>query len=363
MKRIAPWAVTLVIFAVLFSKIPAEDVVARLKSAEWGKFLVLMVPYSLFFCAVDAAVVRQAVSWFNVPVRYAEVFPIRATSYILSLLHALVGQGGLAVFLHKRYAIPFWQITGTLLVLWLVEMYQLAFYSFVGAALTGELGHRVVATPYVVLASYFYFHLWFFRRMPAGHIGAAKVQRWREYIPLLLMETPSLLLAVAVYELVIFGANLSLTSFVASFPPVIVVYYAMLLWSFSRPQLLQTFYRARWWQYLVLLLMKTPNLLAAVTVYWLALPLFGVELPFTTLLTYLPLVFFTAAIPAAAKLGPSQAAWVFFFGDRVDGATLVAFSLAAHLSFQLLNALLGLCFLKRAMRELKGPVPASAVAS
>jgi hypothetical protein len=259
-----------------------------------------MIPYSVFFCAVDAAVVRQAVSWFNVPVRYRDLFPIRATTYILTLLHALVGQGGLAVFLHKRYAVPFWQITGTVLVLWLVEVYQLATYSFVGAWLTGELGHRVVPWPYVVLAAYAVVHVWFFSRPRGGRIGTAQV--------------------------------------------------------------LQTFYRARWWQYLVLLAMKTPNLLAAVTVYWLALPLFGVALPFTVLLTYLPLVFFTAAIPAAAKLGPSQAAWVYFFGDRVDGATLVAFSLAAHLTFQVLNALIGLCFLRQAMRQLDRPMPAPSMA-
>jgi hypothetical protein len=298
LKRVAPWAITIGIFAVLFSKIPAGDVLARLESAEWEKFLLLMMPYSVFFCAVDAAVVRRAVSWFNVPVRYRDIFPIRATTYILTLLHALVGQGGLAVFLHRRYEVPFWQITGTVLVLWLVETYQLAFYSFVGAALAGEIGQRISPWPYAVLGAYLVFHLWFFSRPRAGAIGKAQV--------------------------------------------------------------LQTFTRARPWQYAVLLLMKTPNLLAAVTVYWIAAPLFGIHLPFTTLLTYLPLVFFTTAIPAAAKLGPSQAAWVYFFGDRAAGADLVAFSLAAHLTFQVLNALLGLCFLKPAMRALEAPAVAGA---
>jgi hypothetical protein len=266
-------------------------VLNELEAAEWGKFLLLMVPYSLFFCAVDAAVVRQAVSWFNVRVRYADILPIRATTYILTLLHALVGQGGLAVFLHKRYGVPFWQITGTVLVLWLVEIYQLTTYSFVGATLTGELGHRVSPWPYTVLAAYLVLHLWFFSRPRAGRIGTA--------------------------------------------------------------QILQTFYRARPWQYLVLLLMKTPNLLAAVTVYWITLPLFGIRVGFTELLTYLPLIFFSSAIPAAAKLGPSQAAWVYFFSDRATGAKLIAFSLAAHLTFQVLNALIGLCFLRHALRSLE----------
>jgi hypothetical protein len=103
-----------------------------------------MAPYSLFYCAIDAAVVRQAVSWFNVPVRYADILPIRATTYILTLLNTQLGQGGLAVFLHKRYGLPFWQITGTVVVLMLVEMYQLALYSFVGATLTAPHGALLV---------------------------------------------------------------------------------------------------------------------------------------------------------------------------------------------------------------------------
>lgn len=259
-----------------------------------------MAPYSLFYCAVDSAVVRQAVSWFNVPVRYADIFPIRATTYILTLLNTQLGQGGLAVFLHKRFGLPFWQITGTVLVVLLVEVYQLALYSFLGAGLTGELGRSVSPWPYAVLAAYLAFHLWYFGRPRAG--PAATVQ------------------------------------------------------------VLQTFFRARPWQYLVLLLLKTPNLLAAVTVYWLALPLFGVQLPFTALLTYLPLIFFFSAMPAAAKLGPSQAAWVYFFGDRAPEANLVAYSLAAHLTFLVMNAVLGLCFLKRAMRQLEAPATIAAPA-
>ena len=265
-----------------------------LEHAQWGKFLLLMAPYSLFYCAIDSAVVRQAVSWFNVPVRYRDVFPIRATTYILTLLNTQLGQGGLAVFLHKRYGIPFWQITGTVLVLMFVEMYQLALYSFVGAAFTGELGHAVSPWPYAVMGVLLPLFLWYFSRPRGGKIGSL--------------------------------------------------------------QILQTFFRARPWQYLVLLLLKTPNLLAAVTVYWVALPLFDVHLPFMSIFTYLPLIFFFGAMPAAAKLGPAQAAWVYFFGDRASEASLIAYSLAAHLTFLVMNALLGLCFLRPAMRQLHGPM-------
>jgi hypothetical protein len=143
----------------------------------------------------------------------------------------------------------------------------------------------------------------------------------------------------------------------------LAAYLVLHLWYFSRPRagrlgqvrLLTAFRRARPYHYLLLLLCKTPNLLAAITVHWLALPLFGMPVPFVTLLAFLPIVFFFAALPiAAAHLGPSQAAWVYFFRGVAPEAGLVAYGLAAHLTFMVMNALLGLLFLRRAARELGG---------
>jgi hypothetical protein len=267
------------------------QVAETLGRARWGAYLPLMLSYSVFYFLVDSFVVQQAVSWFNVRVPYRDVLPVRATTYILSLINTQLGQGGVALYLHRRHGIPFWAVTGTVVFISFVEVYQLALYSFVGAALGGELGRGAPLTIYGVLAAYLAFHLWYFSRARAGRLAQLRI--------------------------------------------------------------LETFRRARPGHYLKLLAYKTPNLLAAVTVHWLALPLFGMHVPFTTLLAFLPLVFFFAALPiAAAHLGPSQAAWVYFFHGHAPEAGLVAYSLAAHLTFMLSNALIGLAFLRRASREL-----------
>lgn len=291
LRRAAPWAVTLAIFAFLFSRIPLGNVLHTLAGARWGGYLLLVAPYSVFYFLVDSFVVQQAVTWFNVPVAYRDILPVRATAYILSLVNTQLGQGGIAVYLHRRHAIPFWEITGTILFISLVEIYQLALYSFIGAAAAGELGRAAPVPVYAALAVFLVVHLAYFSRPRGGRLGALRV--------------------------------------------------------------LGTFRRARPGHYVRLLLYKTPNLLAAVTVHWLALPLFGMHVPFLVLLTYLPLVFFFAALPiAAAHLGPSQAAWVYFFRSYASGDRLLAYSLAAHLTFMLMNAAIGLVFLRRAAREL-----------
>jgi hypothetical protein len=114
-----------------------------------------MAPYSLFYFLVDSLVVQQAVSWFNVRVPYRDILPVRATTYILSLINTQLGQGGVAVYLHRRYGIPFWEITGTVVFIMFVEVYQLALYSFVGAAAAGELATgRAPLVVYAVMAAY-----------------------------------------------------------------------------------------------------------------------------------------------------------------------------------------------------------------
>ncbi|HWP64485.1 MAG TPA: hypothetical protein VNO26_01070 [Candidatus Limnocylindria bacterium] len=283
---------TAAIFAFLFGRYPVDRVVATLAEARWGLFLLLMVPYGGFYLLVDTFVLQQAVSWFNVRVAYRDVLPVRATAYILSLVNTQLGQGGIAVYLHRRHRIPFWQVTGTVVFVALIEIYQLALYSSIGAAISRE--PKAPWAVYGVMAGYLVGHLLYF-------------------------SLPSVRRA-------------------------------------SGLPILAAFRRARPVQYLLLLLAKTPNLLAAVLVHWLALPLFGIEIPLTTLLTFLPLVFFFAALPiAAAHLGPSQAAWTYFFADYATGEQLLAYSLASHFTFMVVNALYGLLFLRRAARELAGP--------
>ncbi len=263
--------------------------VGTLAAGRWGLYLLLVAPYAVFYTLVDSLALREAVAWFNVRVPYRDILPVRATAYIFSLLHTMLGQGGIAVYLHRRYRLPFLEVTSTVLFIALVEVYQLAFYSFVGASVSGE--ERAPWLVYGVMAAYLAAHLWFFSRPRRGRLAELPV--------------------------------------------------------------LAAFRRARPWNYAALMLLKTPNVLAAVVVHWLALPLFGLHVPFLALLTYLPIIFFFAALPiAAAHLGPSQLAWQYFLSRYAEGTALVAYSLAAHLTFMLMNALIGLCFLRRAAREL-----------
>src|SRR5262249_23288947 len=81
--RLLPWAITAVCFAWLYARIGAAAARAGqgalpflasvFAGVAWGRWLALMIPYSLLYLLIDSAVIWRVVSWFNAPLRYADV--------------------------------------------------------------------------------------------------------------------------------------------------------------------------------------------------------------------------------------------------------------------------------------------------
>ncbi len=264
-----------------------------LAGANLVPYLAIMLPYSVLYLLVDTFCVTRVINWFNCRVAYADILPIRATTYLLTLLNSPLGQGGIAVYLNRRDGIPFLEVASSVLFLMFVEVYQLTVFSSLGVAFAGRAFDQPFAMVYVVLYAYLALHLVFF---------------W------------------------LFGPRLE---------------------GVPAARMLRAFRLARPRHYLLLLLYKSPNFLMATVVYYFALKCFGMHLPYFELLFYLPIIFFSAALPiGAAHLGAPQFLWLYFFKDRAPEASLLAFSLCTHFIFMIMNASLGLPFLPRASREL-----------
>jgi hypothetical protein len=75
LRKAIPWLITIGCFAFLYTRIAgpaaAQDmsVVAYLgsvfASVNWLAWLGLMIPYSLFFFAVDSLIVWRVINWFD----------------------------------------------------------------------------------------------------------------------------------------------------------------------------------------------------------------------------------------------------------------------------------------------------------
>jgi len=301
-QRVLPWLITVACFAHLYGRVhaqaardgktAAEFLLAVFADVSWGRWLALMIPYSAFFFLIDSLVVWRVINWFNTRVRYADILPIRGSSYILSIVNEQIGKGAMAFYLNRRDHIPGWQVGSSMLFIMFCEFFYLLSWAVVGVSIGWERFPQIFHwIPWIAVAGAGFLALWllYFR----GAIAPNSTLRDR--------------------------------------------------------QILHAFRRAKAWQYGAILLLRSPALLAAVFVYTTALGLFGVEVGYREMLGYLPVIFFGAATP-----GPMRAVaillWVSLFPEHP--AEMTAFGLVQHNFFIFFNAAIGLLFLKRANREL-----------
>lgn len=313
-QKALPWLITLVCFAYLFNKVGGAAqreqmtlfaYLARVFShVDWGRWVLLMVPYSVFFFLVDTLVVWRVVNWFNTRVRYADMLPIRGSSYILSILNEQVGKGAMGLYLNRRYGVPGWEVGSSMLFIMFCEFYYLLSWATIGWALRREsLPAEFGLIPFIAGAAAIFFVVWIvIFRSGARPRVADPVQ----------------------------GEGEARVGFR------------------DRP-VFKAFREATPLHYLTIIVFRSPALIAAVFVYTAALRLFGVDVELMQMLGYLPVIFFGAATPGPMRT-VAITLWVVLFPGHEGEMT--AFGFVQHNFFIFFNAAIGLIFLRRANREL-----------
>lgn len=303
-QRLLPLLITAACFAYLYNRLnhaaAAEGsrllpyLARSFENVNWYYWLALMIPYCFFYLIFDSLVVWSVINWFNAKISYADILPIRASAYILSLVNEQVSKGAIALYLNRRNGVPGWEVGSSMLLIMFCEFYSLILWATVGVLLRWDsfpAAFHII--PWIALgAAVFFalFHLFF-----SGRIGPGIALR-------------------------------------------------------DRP-IFRAFRLAKVWHYAVVVALRAPLVIAGAVVYTLALRLFGGSVGFGEMLGYLPVIFFGAAMP-----GPMHSVailfWVLLFPDRPGQMT--AFGLVMHNFFIFFNAAVGLLFLRRATRELFG---------
>ena len=303
-QRLLPLLITAACFAYLYSRLshgaaaegsrPLPYLLRSFENVSWPRWLALMVPYCFLYLVLDSLVVWSVINWFNAKIHYADILPIRASAYILSLVNEQVSKGAIALYLNRRDGVPGWEVGSSMLFLMFCEYYSLMLWATIGVTLRwGGIQPVFHVIPWIALGSgvfFVIFHLFF-----SGGIDSGTALR-------------------------------------------------------ERP-ILRAFRLAKVWHYGAVILLRAPLVIAGVMVYTLALRLFGGSVSFREMLGYLPVIFFGAAMP-----GPMHSVailfWVLLFPDKPGQMT--AFGFVMHNFFIIFNAGVGLLFLRRATREVFG---------
>ncbi len=300
-QKIFPWAITIVCFGYLYSRIASrtpegETVVSYLGdvfgAVNWLAWLAIMVPYSILYLVIDTAVLWRVLKWFNANIPYRDLLPVRASTYIISILNEQVGKGAMVLYLNRREGVPGWEVASSMLFIMFCEFFYLLAWATIGVAISWDVIPEMFHVIPIIAAGaalVWLIFVWFFRTARFAHIKLRQ-----------------------------------------------------------RP-LLKSFREAPPGYYPTIMLIRSPALLAAVWVYSASAGLFGVDIPLRDMIGVLPVIFFGTLVP-----GPFRAVavtmWPTLFPDHV--AEMAVFGFVQHNFFLLFNAAIGLVFLRRANREL-----------
>ena len=131
-----------------------------------------MIPYCVLYLLFDSLVVWSVINWFNAKIRYADILPIRASAYILSLVNEQVSKGAIALYLNRRDGVPGWEIGSSMLFIMFCEYYSLMLWATIGVLLQwSSFQPAFHLIPWIALASaafFVLFHLFFSGKIGVG---------------------------------------------------------------------------------------------------------------------------------------------------------------------------------------------------
>jgi hypothetical protein len=297
LRRIAPYGLTIAIFVVIGRKVPFWTLVQVLRQADYRTFLALMTVNTVFYFLWDTLLLSMVMRWFHRAVSFKELLPARAASYLSALFNTNVARGTLAFYLTRQTHSGFLRLGSTVIFLVATEFTHLVLWATLGVIVSrGQAPLSLLLVAPAVAAGWLVFLLYAKFGITPGMLRSRRPPEW---------------------------------------------------------SLLRTFQIAPARRYVQMILVRAPMFLVSLVAHYFAARTFGIVLPFTAVMTFLPVIFMAGALPiTVAHLGTTQAAWIFFFGRYAPDTRLLAFSLAAHLSFMVIRAGISLLFVVPALRVL-----------
>lgn len=284
-RRLAPWAVGILMLLGLVLVVDLNEVLDAMGKANLAVYLPLSMLFILIWLSIETLNLSSLLKRFGYTRPLSELAAVRAYTYLLMVLNYNLGVGGIALYLRSTVGVPLAEASSLMLFYMYAELVSLTAMCVVGAAIFGS-GHHVGTIALIALAF-----------LVGSTILIYLYRRFGNHLPRGLGELSAL----------------------ASFRQASLATYANVIIG-------RGFY-----------------FLAFIVFFYLALPTFSVDVPFTALLVLVPAIFFIGNLPiSAAGLGTMQAAMLFFFASYGSEANIAAFSIVYSGTLILLRLPLGL---------------------
>ncbi|HBF12639.1 MAG TPA: hypothetical protein DDW49_04495 [Deltaproteobacteria bacterium] len=148
MKKIlqqwVPWIVVVLVFYLLFQKIPPSEIFETFSYVRLGPFIFYSLVYFLLMLVFDVVSLEWIFRRFVTHVGFVETLYMRGATYLLMLLNYNLAQGGMALYLRKTHQAPTFQTLGAIFLTGVVDLTLVFSFSFV-AIFYGDVVYRGVS--------------------------------------------------------------------------------------------------------------------------------------------------------------------------------------------------------------------------
>lgn len=307
LRRLLPWLIAASLLVYLFRQYPAEDILAAVGHARLPLLVTFLLFYFTYLTLADSFSLWKTLRHFDIDSRYSEILMLRLASNLPMVLNYGVGQGFLAYLIGRKLATSVSLASGILLLLLATDLYWAITIAAIGAL--------------------------FADTVVDGH----DLGRW--------IHTGWLLISTMIVVFFLVKPRLTRLPTVPG----------------ALSGVLSVFRQISPGGYLGLMLGRLPLHAAAATYLYFLAMCFGVEVPFATVLAFLPVTVAIGALPIAPSgLGTVQFAAVLLFGHLVSGGPvdagavsgaemIFAMSLLFTVSLYLLKLVSGLLAIRSAV--------------
>lgn len=117
-RRLWPFALGAALLAFVLWRLNWSDFLRALGSIDYVAFFGFTLLFSGVLLTADSFATAHVYRTRICPVRFREILVLRGASYLPSLLNHHVGQGWLTFFMAKTYKAPLWRVTGATLLVY-----------------------------------------------------------------------------------------------------------------------------------------------------------------------------------------------------------------------------------------------------
>lgn len=286
--KLIPWVIGISVLSYLIWRIEPKPLLEALSHAQLWIYIPVLVVFVYGSFLLDTQNLQALMRNFGHALTFAESKIIRGASYLIMVVDYTLGMGSVVYFFHVANQVSL--LRGTAIMIYYNYINQLAL---------------------VLLAALGY--------------------------PLLGLSLPWLTKGV-IGCLILSGLTIAVIGIIRQTDHRMVR-------KIKENALAQSFIESSAGAYAINVIYRMIYYFSYVLFFYLAVRAFAMDIPFTTLLAYVPIILLVISIPISPfGLGTSQAAMLFLFKDYGSQPQILAFSLAYSVSVLILRAVLGSYF-------------------